>query len=168
MYILCNLINEVIKEEAIMKTMQNINGNEGNRRIFNAVTHDEKEEESTWRGRSTNNKWDEDLSRENSFGTGREFGMAIDNKRRHESESKTVHIEDWENDPYISGKNNEEDVRGEFAVREKQGAGSNGRGNEYVDEDQQWNMHGPGTGSGNNRRGNEYRKSGTDETIGVP
>lgn len=131
-----------------MKTTGNSNSGEGNRRVFNAVNHDRirdaerKEGDSRWRD-DKEEKWNNTMSKENSFGTGREFGMALENKMRHENESKSVHVEDWENDPY-SYHQNEEDVRGELDIRKEN------------------------TGRNNNSRENEYRKSGKDETLGVP
>jgi hypothetical protein len=104
----------------------------------------------------TNEEW-ENLSQENSFGTGREFGMAVDNKKRHESESKSVHIEDWENDPYTY-QNDEDDVRGEFKVRGGRTTGKSGRGNEHMDESQRW--HDSSGTTDEHSRGNEHRESG--------
>lgn len=107
----------------------------------------------------------EGLDKEN-IGKGREFGMAAD-KKRPEGESKSIHVEDWENDPYAGG---ESDVRGELNVRaggerkgekeEDLGLGKDGKGG---------NLRGSGvTGSKDQKRGNEHRESGNDDTLGVP
>ena len=131
-----------------MKSTGNSNSGEGNRRVFNAVNHDRMRDterntgDSSWR-EGKEEEWTDSMSNENSFGTGREFGMALENKMRHENESKSVHVEDWENDPY-SYHQNEDDVRGELDIRKEHPGRENANG------------------------GNEYRESGTNETIGVP
>jgi hypothetical protein len=101
----------------------------------------------------------EALSKENSFGTGREFAMALDNKMKHEEESKSVHVEDWENDPYTNARRNEDDVRSELAVRRNGTSGRNGRGNDYMDEGQRWRNY-AAEHSTDDKRGNGNRKSG--------
>jgi len=139
------------------------NNNGSNRRVFNAVGHDRMRDaerntgDTRWSESKKEEEWNESMSDENSFGTGREFGMALENQMRHESESKSVHVEDWENDPY-SYHSAEDDVRGEFNIR-KDSSGSTGN------DDRDWDS---GNDSGDTNGGNEYRKSWNDETLGVP
>lgn len=151
-----------------MKTMRS-NGSESNERVNHPVDHSRGRDAERTRSQGTGQAYEEEeegLSGENNFGTGREFAMAVDAKKRHEGEkSKDVHVEDWENDPY-SYQKDEDDVRGELNVRKN---GRNERGGELMDEQTRWRSHG-GTNSTDNRQrdGDRESRKGNDETIGVP
>lgn len=151
-----------------MKTTEKSNGK--SERVQDPVNRSRTDAGKDQKYTGKEQKYEEEesaLSKENSFGTGREFGMAVENKKKHEGESKSIHVEDWENDPYAK-QEDEDDVRGELNVRGHAKERSE-RGNKTMDEQEGWRTHGGSDNTNTGQRnGNRESRKGTDETIGVP
>ena len=99
------------------------------------------------------------MGMENSIGNGREFGMAVDNERKHEGSESKTHVEDWENDPFKS-RLGQQDVRSELNLRKSS------QEDERGENTGEWDGTGSHTGRHNSENGS--RESGTDETVGIP
>jgi hypothetical protein len=151
-----------------MKTTKN-SGNESSRRS-NPGTNDRMKDVERKDRTGVENNWREQERKEeewDAYGHGREnnsgkkSGMTVENKTKHEGESKSIHVEDWENDPF-EYRSDEDDVKSEFDIRKGKNkkviAGEEGESHEWQND----------SGSTKYNGGNEYRKSGTDETLGVP
>jgi hypothetical protein len=151
-----------------MKTMKSSNGGESNRRVFHPVNHDRMRDVERDRSRSSkdgreqsysaeedgklkNEKKDvKNLSKENRFGD------------TTEGESKSIHVEDWENDPY-----DKESVRGELDLRDAKKTEKGERANDITNEGKD-RTGDAGTNSALNKEEDKNKGSGRDETIGVP
>lgn len=83
---------------------------------------------------SNEKKETEGLGKEKSLGNVAGLHMDLNDKNRKEGkepgkegditgESKSIHVEDWENDPFAS-KGQEDDVRAEFALRKNKNPGN--------------------------------------------
>jgi hypothetical protein len=128
--------------EVIMKTTDENGKGLTNK---NNASLGKKEEDKKGLGRSSgdvsNKKEDiEGLGKEENLGGGASMSLdrkALENKKREggevgketggiTGESKSIHVEDWENDPFTA-KGQEDDVRAEFALRKNKNVG-NGKG----------------------------------------
>jgi hypothetical protein len=92
-------------------------------------------------------------------------------EKENKNYGKTTHVEDWEEDPYMSSsKKMEESVKGEFEVRGK--GGDKGKDKKSKDgtwgEQHRWRLYNADSEDDEDYGGDENRKSGNDETLGVP